>query len=353
MEIKIIKTTNPKNKPNEDSLEFGNIFTDHMFLMEYDEGKGWHSPVIKPYDNISLSPSAAVLHYGQEIFEGLKTFIAKDGKINLFRLDENAKRLNVSADRICIPNIDEEIFKTAVLKLIEVDKEWIPKKDGTSLYIRPFIIATEPFLGVKPSSSYLFMIIMSPVGSYYKGGLMPTKIFVEDEYKRSAIGGLGFAKVGGNYAASLKSQMKAQEFGYSQVLWLDAKEGKYVEEIGTSNAFFVIDGTVYTPPLLGTILPGITRKSVLTLLNDFGIKVKEKRFTIDEVFEAHKNGKLTEVFATGTATVISPVGKLKYKDKEIEINNGKIGELSQKLYDTITKIEEGEIEDKHNWITTL
>ncbi|MDR0875341.1 MAG: branched-chain amino acid aminotransferase, partial [Clostridiales Family XIII bacterium] len=331
--LKITRTTNPKAKPDPATLGFGEVFTDHMFILDFDEGRGWHDPVIAPYAPIALDPAAAVFHYAQEMFEGLKTYTSAEGGLRLFRPDMNAKRTNRTNERICIPQIDEDLYVDAIKALVEIDKDWVPDFPGTSLYIRPFIIATEPFLGVRPSSSYKFLIILSPVGPYYKGGLTPTKIYVEDKYVRSADGLTGNAKIGGNYAISLKSQVEAHEKGYHQVLWLDGKERRYVEEIGTSNAFFVIDGEVYTAPLTGTILPGITRDSVLTILKDRGIPVREERFTIEEVYKAADEGRLSEVFASGTAAVISPVGEMLWKDRHITIGGGEIGALSQELYD--------------------
>lgn len=348
-EFTITKTLNPKQKPNVDNLDFGSVFTDHMFIMNYEEGKGWHNGRVVPYAPIELDPAASVFHYAQEMFEGLKAYKSKEGKVLLFRPDMNAKRTAKTNERVCIPNIDEELYVEAVKTIVGIDSDWIPEKEGTSLYIRPFIIASEPFLGVRASKEYLFMIILSPVGPYYKGGLAPTKIFVEDEYVRATPGGTGSIKIGGNYAAGLKSQEKAHEKGYSQVLWLDGVERKYVEEIGTSNAFFVIDDEVITAPLSGTILPGITRDSVIHLLKDWGVKVSERRLSIDEVYEAHKAGKLNEIFASGTAAVISPVGELCWKDEKITINQGQIGELSQKVYDVISGIQLGKTEDKFGW----
>jgi branched-chain amino acid aminotransferase len=352
-DIKIERTATPKTKPDPSTLDFGTVFTDHMFILDYDEGQGWHDPRIVPYAPIELDPAAAVLHYAQEMFEGLKTYKSDNGDIQLFRPDMNAKRTNVTNDRICIPLIDEDFYVDAIKALVEVDKDWVPDYPGTSLYIRPFIIATEAFLGVRPATSYKFIVILSPVGPYYKGGLAPTKIFVEDEYVRAAQGGTGFSKIGGNYAMSLKSQMKAHELGYTQVLWLDGTERKYVEEIGTSNAFFVIDGEVITAPLNGTILPGITRDSVIQLLKDWGVTVKEERLEIADVFKAQKEGRLTEIFASGTAAVISPVGEMRWKEDTISINNNEIGELSQKLYDSITGIQSGKLEDTHHWVQKL
>jgi len=353
LEIAITKTTAPKAKPDPQTLGFGEVFTDHMFLLDYKEGQGWHAPRIVPYAPIALDPAAAVLHYAQEMFEGLKTYRTEDGGVQLFRPDMNAKRTNVTNDRICIPRIDEGLYVEAIKKVVEVDKDWVPDWPGTSLYIRPFIIATEPFLGVRPSDEYLFLIILSPVGPYYKGGLAPTKIYVEDEYVRAAPGGTGFAKIGGNYAMSLKAQVKAHGKGFTQVLWLDGAERRYVEEIGTSNAFFVIDGEVFTAPNEGTILPGITRDSVITILRDKGIPVREERFTIDEVFAAAERGGLAEVFASGTAAVISPVGEMRWKDKDIVIGGGRIGPLSQELYDTLTGIQSGRLPDKYGWMVRL
>ncbi|MDR0851419.1 MAG: branched-chain amino acid aminotransferase [Clostridiales Family XIII bacterium] len=352
-EISITKNPNPKAKPDPATLDFGTVFTDHMFIMDYDTGIGWHDPRIVPYAPIALDPAAAVLHYAQEMFEGLKTYMTEDGGIRLFRPDMNAKRKNRTNDRLCIPLIDEDFYVEAIKALVEVDQDWVPNAPGTSLYIRPFIIATEAFLGVRPANSYKFIIILSPVGAYYKGGLAPTKIFVEDEYIRAAQGSTGAAKVGGNYAASLKSQVKAHEMGFTQVLWLDGNERKYVEEIGTSNAFFVIGGEVFTAPLAGTILPGITRDSVIQLLKDWGIPVREERFTVEDVFRAQEDGRLTEVFASGTAAVISPVGELRWKDQDVIIGENQIGALSQKLYDTITGIQSGKLPDTHNWTVKL
>ena len=351
--LKITKTTTPKVKPDPATLGFGEVFTDHMFILDYNEGQGWHDPVIIPYGPIALDPAAAVFHYAQEMFEGLKTYLGDDGVLRLFRPDMNAKRTNKTNVRICIPTIDEDLYVEAIKAMVEIDRDWVPDYPGTSLYIRPFIIASEPFLGVRPSTEYKFMIILSPVGPYYKEGLAPTKIYVEDKYARSAEGLTGNAKIGGNYAISLKSQVEAHEKGFSQVLWLDGRERKYVEEIGTSNAFFVIDGEVFTAPLTGTILPGITRDSTIRILRDKGITVREERFTIDEVYSAAEAGKLSEVFASGTAAVISPVGEMLWQDKHIMINNGEIGALSQELYDTITGIQSGALPDPYGWTVKL
>jgi len=347
--LTITKTENPKEKPDPATLGFGEVFTDHMFIMDYAVEKGWYDPRIVPYGPIALDPAAAVLHYAQEMFEGLKTYAAVDGGLNLFRPDMNAKRTNATNARICLPLVDEVLYVESIKALIEIDKDWAPDYPGTSLYIRPFIFASEPFLGVRPANEYKFVVILSPVGPYYKGGLQPTKIYVEDKYTRSAEGLAGNAKIGGNYAMSLKAQVEAQEKGYMQVLWLDGRERRYVEEIGTSNAFFMIDGEAFTAPLTGTILPGITRDSVITLLKDRGVNVREERFTIDDVYSASDAGKLGEVFATGTAAVISPVGEMMWKDRKLLVNNGEIGPVSQSLYDDITGIQSGRLPDPYGW----
>lgn len=348
-EFPITRTPHPAAKPDPNTLVFGAVFTDHMFVMDYNEEKGWHNGAIVPYGPLSMDPGASVFHYGQEMFEGLKAYKTKAGKVLLFRPDKNIERTNRTNQRMCMPQIDPELMMDAIKAIVACDADWIPEKPGTSLYIRPFIIATEAFLGVRPAKEYKLIIILSPVGAYYKGGLAPTSIFVEDEYVRAVQGGTGFAKIGGNYAAGLASQEKAHKKGYSQVLWLDGTERKYVEEIGTSNAFFVIDGEIITAPLTGTILPGITRDSVLTLLRSWGMNVSERRLTIQEVYDAHAAGKLEEAFATGTAAVISPVGELCWENKVIQLNNKAIGPLSQKLYDSLVEIQYGIAEDPYGW----
>lgn len=346
-------TKNPKQKPDPDSLRFGTVFTDHMFVMDYDPENGWHDGKIVPYGPLALDPATVVFHYGQEMFEGLKAYKTKEGKVQLFRPDMNAKRTNNTNKRMCIPQIDEQLYIDAIKELVAVDKDWIPQKPDTALYIRPFIIGTDKFLGVAASNTYKFIIILSPVGPYYESGLAPTRIYVENEFVRSAPGGTGYAKIGGNYAAAMIAEQKAHDMGYDQVLWLDAKEGKYVEEIGTSNAFFKIDGELYTAPLEGTILPGITRDSMITVMKDWGYKVNEVRFTIEDVLKAAEEGRLEEVFATGTAAVISPVGELYWNDRHIVINNNEIGELSQKLYDELYGIQTGEKADTRGWIVPV
>ena len=354
MEIKITRTTSPKAKPEKGAkLGFGKIFTDHMFMMNYTEGKGWHDARIVPYGALSLEPAAMVFHYGQEMFEGLKAYKGADGKTRLFRPDMNAKRANASNERLCIPEIPEEMFVEAIKAVVKVDEDWIPEEDGTSLYIRPFVIATDEFLGVAPSKTYLFIVILAPSGAYYENGLAPVGIWIEDDYVRAVKGGMGFAKTGGNYAASLIAQVKAHDDGYSQVLWLDGVERKYIEEVGAMNIFFKIDGKIITPMLNGSILPGITRNSVIELCKRMGYTVEERRVSVDELGEAANTGRLEECFGTGTAAVISPVGKLRYKDEVFTINNNEIGEVSQKLYDTVTGIQWGKCEDELGWTVTL
>ncbi len=354
MEIKIELTKTPKAKPQDETkLGFGHIFTDHMFVMNYDTGEGWHDARIVPFDDVTLSPAAMCLHYGQEIFEGLKAYRTADGSIQLFRPDENYKRMNVSAERMVIPQIDEEFMVEATKKLVEIEQDWVPHTDGASLYIRPFIFATDPYVGVRPADHYLFLIILSPSGAYYSTGLNPVKIYVEQKYVRAVRGGTGFAKTAANYAISLKGQDEAHDQDYEQVLWLDGVEQKYIEEVGSMNIFFVIDGEVITPELTGSVLPGITRKSALEVCRSKGIKATERRITIEEVAKAYDEGKLDEVFGTGTAAVISPVGHLKWGDKIMTINNNEIGKISQMLYDTMTGIQWGKIPDEFGWTVKI
>ncbi len=349
-EIKITRNPNPKDKPTDESkLGFGKLFSDHMFMMDYKTGEGWHNARIVPYGPISLSPASSCLHYGQTVFEGMKAYYGVDGEIRLFRPDENFKRLNASNERLCIPAIDEELCVEAVKKLVELDKDWVPRKEGTSLYIRPFIIGNDDFLGVKAADEYYFIIIVSPSGAYYASGLAPVRIYVENEYVRAVRGGTGAAKTGGNYASSLLAQDQAHEQGYSQVLWLDGVERKYIEEVGAMNVFFVVDGEVITPMLGGSILPGITRKSSIELLKSWGIPVTERLITAQELADAYDAGKLEEAFGTGTAAVVSPVGELKWGDKVMSIGNGKIGAITQRLYDAMTGIQYGKLEDVNNW----
>ncbi len=354
LNIRYELTKNPKAKPQDETkLGFGHIFTDHMFVMDYITGKGWHDARIVPYEDFAISPAAMCLHYGQTVFEGLKAYRTAGGDIQFFRPIENFKRMNVSNDRLVIPRIDEQDCLQALHALVEVDKDWVPHTDGASLYVRPFIISVDPFLGVKPADHYMFFIILSPSGAYYETGLNPVSIYVESKYVRAVRGGMGFAKTGGNYAASLIGQDEAHKQNYSQVLWLDGVEQKYIEEVGAMNIMFVIDGEVVTPMLQGSILPGITRKSALDVCRSKGIPVSERRITIQEVADAYDNGKLSEVFGTGTAAVISPVGHLKWNDKVMTINNNEIGPISQMLYDTMTGIQWGKIEDTFGWVEKL
>lgn len=354
LNIRIEKTNNPKELPKADNpLTFGTIFTDHMFLMNYTKNIGWHDARVVPYGPITLEPSAMVFHYGQEMFEGLKAYKTKEGKVLLFRPEKNIERANKTNRRICIPEIPEEDFLEALKTVVATDAAWIPTKPGTSLYIRPFVIATDPYLGVRPSDTYLFAIILSPVGAYYPEGLNPVKIWIEDEYVRAVKGGIGEAKTGGNYVASLRSQVKAHDEGYSQVLWLDGVERKYIEEVGAMNIFFKMNGKIVTPALNGSILPGVTRDSVICLCKEWGLEVEERKISIDEIYEAYQNGTLEEVFGTGTAAVISPVGTLRWEEKVMTVKDGGIGEYSRKLYDTITGIQLGEIEDKFNWTVVV
>lgn len=353
LNITYIPTDQKKQKPCEKNLGFGIHYTDHMFIIEHTQEKGWHNARIVKYQPISLDPAAMVFHYAMEAFEGLKAYRLPDNSIQLFRPQKNAERMINTSKRMCLPYLDVEDFVQAVKELVKIENDWVPKEVGTSLYIRPFIIATEPHLGVRISKTHKFIIICSPVGSYYSSGINPVKIFVENEYTRACQGGTGFAKCGGNYAASLISQLKAHELGYDQTLWLDGKEHKYVEEVGSMNCFFKIDNKIYTAPCEGTVLPGVTRMSCIELMKKWGYTVCETRLEIKDIILSSKNGKLEEIFGTGTAAVISPVGELCYENEIIKINNGKIGNLTQKLYDTITGIQWGKIPDEMNWTTKV
>jgi branched-chain amino acid aminotransferase len=351
-DIAITRTANPKTPPADETLAFGNVFTDHMFLMNYDEGKGWHSPRIEPYGPFSLDPACCVLHYGQAIFDGLKAFRGADGHVRLFRLADHARRVNRSGHYLCIPEMDPAMIEASIRTLVQVDEHWVPRKPGTSLYIRPTVIATETFLGVHPSHSYLYFVIVGPVGAYYKEGMNPVRILASDKYVRAVQGGMGAAKTAGNYAASLFGAEEAQKAGYTQVLWLDGVEHKYLDEVGTMNIMLKIGDEVVTPPLNGAILAGITRDSVLTLLRDWGLRVSERPIAIQEVVAAAQAGTL-EMWGTGTAAVISPVGELGYKGERYVINGGQTGALTQKLYDTIVGIQYGTSNDPHGWATKL
>ncbi|PTH58392.1 branched-chain amino acid aminotransferase [Staphylococcus agnetis] len=338
-----------KEKPDQSSLTFGKVFTDYMLSFEYSIEKGWHDLKIIPYGPIELSPAAQCIHYGQSVFEGLKAY-KHDDEVVLFRPEENFKRINMSLSRLKMPEVDEALLLEGLKQLIDIERDWVPQGEGQSLYIRPYVFATQEGLGVHPSHEYRLLIILSPSGSYYGGdSLRPTKIYVEDEYVRAVRGGVGYAKVAGNYAASLLAQSNANAEGFDQVLWLDGVEQKYVEEVGSMNIFFVIDGKVVTPELNGSILPGITRKTVLELAKSLGYEVEERRVAIDELYQYHKEGRLQEVFGTGTAAVISPVGELLFKDEKIVINDNQTGPITQKLYDHYTGIQSGKLEDPYGW----
>ena len=351
--MQIISAEKLKEKPADQSkLGFGKIFTDYMLTMRYKNG-AWDEPRIEPYGPVAFDLATTVFHYAQGIFEGLKAFRNEAGEVRVFRPEENFKRMNRSAERMCIPQIDEKKVLEGMYELLRLEKDWIPTAPGTALYIRPSIIATNVALGVHASSEYLFFIILSPVGSYYAHGLAPTRLLVEDYYTRATVGGTGEAKCIANYAVSLKAGEEAEKKGFDQVLWLDANEKKYVEEVGSMNMFFVIDGEVVTPELVGSILPGITRKSSIELLRAHGYKVSERRVSIDEVIEAQKNGKLNEAFGTGTAAVISPVGMMEYKGTDYVVNGGEMGEITKWLYDTITGIQTGRLPDPFGWVVKL
>lgn len=349
-DISVTLTSAKKEKPADESkLGFGVQNTDHMFLMNYNKEKGWHDPRIVPFGPISIMPTASVFHYGQEIFEGLKAYHGADGNALLFRPDENFKRLNESATRLCMPTVDVDFCLDALEMLIDLERDWIPTAPGASLYIRPVMIATEPVLKVSASSQYIFMILLSPSGPYYSSGLAPVSIYVESKYVRAVRGGIGTAKTGGNYASSLLAQTEATKYGCSQVLWLDGVEGKYIEEVGAMNIFFVVDDVIMTPELNGSILSGITRKSVIELLKSQGKNVKECKIGIDEIAKAYDEGRLKECFGAGTAAVVSPVGELKWGDKTMVIGDNKIGAITQKLYDDLTSIQVGKTPSPQGW----
>ena len=354
MNVQMNLSRNLKDKPADESkLGFGHIFTDHMLMINYTDGKGWHDARIVPYGNLSLDPACQVLHYGQEIFEGLKCYRTPQGGFNLFRPRANFERFARSAERMGMAPLPVEDGLETLLALLDVDKEWTPHQEGTSLYIRPTMIATDNHLGVSTSSTYLYYVILSPSGAYYASGLAPVGIYVEDSYVRAVRGGIGFAKTGGNYAASIRAGEIAEEKGYTQVLWLDGVEQKYVEEVGAMNMMFVIDGKIVTPMLNGSILPGITRDSILKLAKHLGYETEERRIAIQEVFDAAHAGRLNEAFGTGTAAVVSPVGALCWNGEKLIINNGEIGPVAQKLYDTLTGIQYSELQDDFGWVVKL
>lgn len=353
MDIKITKTTCPKEKPDSSALGFGKIFTDHMFIMDYSREKGWYDARIVPFENISIHPASTVLHYGSEIFEGLKAYRRADGKVQMFRPIENIRRMNNSAERLCLPQMDEDMALEILKTFVDCEQDWTPSAPGTSLYLRPFMFGNDETLGVHAVHNARFMIIASPVGSYYKEGINPVKIMIEDEDVRAVRGGTGYAKCGGNYAASNRAGERAEQKGYSQVLWLDGVERKYIEEVGAMNVMFKINGEVVTPMLSGSILPGITRKSCIEVLKSEGYKVSERLLSIEELEQAMADGTLEEAWGCGTAAVVSPIGELSYKGKVFTVNGGKIGEVTQHLYDTLTGIQWGKIEDKFGWTLPL
>ena len=354
LDIQITRSASPKARPaDETKLGFGKIFTDHMFLMDYTLGQGWHDPRIVPYGPFSLDPACVVFHYAQELFEGMKAYRTADNTIQIFRPDCNAKRMQDSCDRMCVPQIPVEDYIQAVKALVEIDKDWVPHSDGASLYIRPFIFATDVGLGVHASHHYTFCIIAAPSGAYYAEGINPVRIYVEDDYIRAAPGLTGFTKCGGNYAASIKAGELAEEKGFAQVLWLDGVEKKYVEEVGSMNIFFKIAGKVYTAACVGTVLPGVTRRSCIELLQEWGYEVVEGKLAIADVMKAGHDGTLEEVFGTGTAAVVSPVKELDWKGDAVYIGDGKIGPVTQKLYDTMTGMQWGRIPDDKGWIVPV
>ncbi|GHU72120.1 branched-chain-amino-acid aminotransferase 2 [Clostridia bacterium] len=351
--IGFILNTHMKPKPEENRLGFGKIFTDYMFTMEYAAGLGWHNAQIHPYAPFMLDPAASVLHYSQSVFEGLKAYRAADGSIRLFRARDNFMRMNASCERLCIPPIDVDFALEAMKRLLRLEAEWVPSAPDTTMYIRPTIIAVDPFLGVHAAERYLFYIILSPSGAYFPDGMAPVRIFVEDEYVRAVRGGMGFSKTGGNYAASIKAGAVAQQKGFTQVLWLDGVHQRFVEEVGSMNIFFKVRGELWTPKLNGSILPGITRSSVIELANAMGTPVLEKEIDIYELFDIGAKGELEEAFGTGTAAVISPVGMLRFQNRDLIINNGQTGPLAQRLYDTLIGVQYGRLTDPFGWTETL
>lgn len=351
--IAVTRATVRKPKPVDSELRFGTVFTDHMARMTYAVGEGWSEACIVPYGPLSLDPAAAVLHYAQAVFDGLKAFRGEDGVVRMFRPQKHIERMQASAARLCIPAFDAEYVLEVLQVLVALEQDWTPRTPGTALYIRPTIVATEPFLGVRPAHSYLFYVILSPVGAYYAEGMNPLRILVSDRYVRAVEGGVGAAKTAGNYAASLLAGEEAHAAGFSQVLWLDGVHRSYIDEVGTMNLMVRIDDEVITPPLTGTILPGVTRDSVLTLLREWGLTVHERRITIDEVFAAARSGRLQEVWGTGTAAVVSPVGELCYKGESVAINGKQTGALTQRLYDAITSIQYARVPDAHGWLAPI
>ncbi len=353
MNILMQKTANPKEKPDPATLGFGKIFTDHMFMMEYSVEKGWHDARIVPFGPLTLHPASTVLHYGTEIFEGLKAYRRADGKVQLFRPTENIKRMNNSAERLCLPQIPEEMAFEILTTFVRCEQDWTPSAPGTSLYLRPFMFGNDETLGVHAVHNAVFLIIASPVGSYYKEGINPVKIMIEDQDVRAVRGGTGYAKCGGNYAASNRAGQRAEQMGYSQVLWLDGVERKYIEEVGAMNVMFKIGDEIVTPALTGSILPGITRKSCIEVLKKEGYRVSERLLSLEELAGALENGTLEEAWGCGTAAVVSPIGELCYKGKKFTVNGGKIGKVTQHLYDTLTGIQWGKLDDPFGWTVQI
>jgi branched-chain amino acid aminotransferase len=351
--IDVRRTATPKPKPPADQLGFGKHFTDHIFRMEYDPERGWHGARIEPAGPLGLEPSAAVLHYAQEIFDGLKVFRARDGSIRAFRLADHCRRINASAERLCMPAVDPELLYASVAELVKVERDWVPSAPGTALYVRPTMIASEGFLGVRPAERYQYYVLLTPVGNYYGAERAPVRIWVEMRHVRAAPGGLGAAKTGGNYAASLYAAAAARQQGFDQVLWLDAIERRYVEEVGTMNLFVRVGDEIVTPPLDGTILAGITRDSSLRLLRDWGLRVSERRISIDEIKRAHAAGELQEVFGTGTAAVVSPVGELGFPDGCLTVGDGTPGAVGERLYEALTGIHYGTLPDRYGWMAPI
>ena len=350
--IEVFKTANPRKRPADSELGFGRVFSDHMFMMDYEQG-AWQRPRIVPYGPLTLDPSAMVFHYGQALFEGMKAFRGVDGKVRLFRPEQHCHRMREGVFRMCIAPVEAEQILQAITALVWTDQDWVPRSPGTALYIRPTVVATEPALGVRAAQRYTFFIIISPVGPYYPEGWKPLRIWIEEYYVRAARGGTGAVKAPSNYAGSLLAAEEARKRGYTQVLWLDASERRWIEEVGTMNLFVRIGDEVATAPLSGTILPGVTRDSVLTLLQKWGVPCRERPISVDELLAAHRTGVLKEVFGCGTAAVIAPVGELGYQEQRLVINEGRVGELSQRLYDTITGIQYGRVPDTHGWLVEL
>ena len=353
VDIKITRASVLKEKPASSTLVFGKSMTYHIFIADYDEGQGWHDPRIVPYGPLQIDPAAKVLHYAEEIFEGLKAYRTADGTIQLFRPLDNIARMNKSAERLCLPQIPEELALAGITELVKLERDWVPHEEGTSLYIRPFMIGTDPALGVHSSHHVQYIVIVCPVGAYYPEGLAPVKIYVESEDVRAVKGGTGMAKTGGNYAASLRAGDRAEKQGYSQVLWLDGVHRKYIEEVGAMNVMFKVNGKILTPDLNGSVLDGITRRSCIQLLKDWGYEVEERRISYEELFQAAEDGTLEEAWGTGTAAVVSPIGELAMEGKKVTISGNQIGELTQKLYDNLTGIQWGRLADPHNWIMKL